>query len=242
MIMRADKGGATVVMNTSDYLDKAYALLNDTQTYLTLRSPPIATKMQQEFNRKIRKIANTLSDPLHKELVLSKISSRSPSVPYFYGVPKVHKPGYPLRPIIAACGSPQNTLAEWLAQVLSQFLGTFSSAHLQHSFQFIQRVKDSNWVDGRMASLDVTALFTNVPLDYVITKLQEEHDQGIIASLDVESLFTNVPVDETIEHILDRVYRSPFEMAREDTLSLPGSYKRDMSGFSWGTRVPGLQN
>ncbi|XP_064121748.1 uncharacterized protein LOC135226235 [Macrobrachium nipponense] len=178
MIMRADKGGATVVMNTRDYLEKAYALLNDTQTYLTLRSPPIATKMQQEFNRKLRKIANTLSDPLHKELVLSKISSRSPSVPYFYGVPKVHKPGCPLRPIIAACGSPQNTLAEWLAQVLSQFLGTFSSAHLQHSFQFIQRVKDSNWVDGRMASLDVTALFTNVPLDYVITKLQEEHDQG----------------------------------------------------------------
>ncbi|XP_066966311.1 uncharacterized protein [Macrobrachium rosenbergii] len=32
---------------------------------------------------------------------------------------------------------------------------------------------------------------------------------GCIASMDVESLFTNVPVDETIQMILDRVYRDP---------------------------------
>ena len=31
--------------------------------------------------------------------------------------------------------------------------------------------------------------------------------QGIIASLDMESLVTNIPVDETIEVILDWVYR-----------------------------------
>ncbi|XP_066946915.1 uncharacterized protein [Macrobrachium rosenbergii] len=32
---------------------------------------------------------------------------------------------------------------------------------------------------------------------------------GCIASMDVEFLFTNVPVDETIQMILDRVYRDP---------------------------------
>ncbi|XP_064111382.1 uncharacterized protein LOC135218865 [Macrobrachium nipponense] len=32
---------------------------------------------------------------------------------------------------------------------------------------------------------------------------------GCIASMDVESLFTNVPVDETIQMILDKVYRDP---------------------------------
>ena len=37
--------------------------------------------------------------------------------------------------------------------------------------------------------------------------LKETRKSGIIASIDVESLFTNVPVDETIDIILDRVYR-----------------------------------
>ncbi|XP_064088423.1 uncharacterized protein LOC135202898 [Macrobrachium nipponense] len=44
--------------------------------------------------------------------------------------------------------------------------------------------------------------------------LRDSPSTGIIASLDVEGLFTNVPVDETIEHILDRVYRC------EDTQAL----------------------
>ncbi|XP_066946048.1 uncharacterized protein [Macrobrachium rosenbergii] len=40
-----------------------------------------------------------------------------------------------------------------------------------------------------------------------LRKLQGSPSTGIIASLEVQSLFTNVPVDETIEHILNRVYR-----------------------------------
>ncbi|XP_076049399.1 uncharacterized protein LOC143030082 [Oratosquilla oratoria] len=38
--------------------------------------------------------------------------------------------------------------------------------------------------------------------------LHRKEPTGLIASLDAESLFTNVPVDETIDYILDEVYRS----------------------------------
>ena len=37
--------------------------------------------------------------------------------------------------------------------------------------------------------------------------IKDAPTNGIMASMDVESLFTNVPVDETIDLILDRVYR-----------------------------------
>ena len=40
-----------------------------------------------------------------------------------------------------------------------------------------------------------------------LDKLKDAPSGGIIASLDVESLFTNVPVEETIQMILDTVYR-----------------------------------
>ena len=123
---------------------------------------------------------------------MSKISSKLPSVPYFYCTPKIHKPGCPLRPIVATCGSPQNNLAIWLTEILSQYLGKFSNAHLQHSYQFIQRVKENGWVDGvTMVSLDVKALFTNVPLEYVLSKLQEEYDLGNISfPIPIEQFFS----------------------------------------------------
>ncbi|XP_064089219.1 uncharacterized protein LOC135203418 [Macrobrachium nipponense] len=42
-----------------------------------------------------------------------------------------------------------------------------------------------------------------------LEEIRDSPGTGIIASLDVESLFTNVPVDETIDIIMDRVYRDP---------------------------------
>ncbi|XP_064078444.1 uncharacterized protein LOC135195863 [Macrobrachium nipponense] len=40
-----------------------------------------------------------------------------------------------------------------------------------------------------------------------LEEIRDSPETGIIALLDVESLFTNVQVDETIDMVLDRVYR-----------------------------------
>ncbi|XP_064100705.1 uncharacterized protein LOC135211318 [Macrobrachium nipponense] len=45
-------------------------------------------------------------------------------------------------------------------------------------------------------------------LEEFLEAIKDAPGTGIIASLDVESLFTNVPVDETIDIILDCVYRN----------------------------------
>ncbi|XP_064116688.1 uncharacterized protein LOC135222531 [Macrobrachium nipponense] len=42
-----------------------------------------------------------------------------------------------------------------------------------------------------------------------LEEIRDPPGTGTIASLDVESLFTNVPVDETINIIMDRIYRDP---------------------------------
>ncbi|XP_064077597.1 mucin-2-like [Macrobrachium nipponense] len=42
-----------------------------------------------------------------------------------------------------------------------------------------------------------------------LEEIRDSPGTGTIASLDVESLFTNVPVDETINIIMDRIYRDP---------------------------------
>ena len=124
----------------------------------------------------MKKVAEGL-DSEHRKLVLSKVSGILPNMPYFYGVPKVHKPGCPLRPIVATCGSPSSSLAKWLADCLSPYLGLFSDAHLMHSIDFIEKLK-MNSLPGRMVSFDVNALFTNVPLDDVLAFLERKYNDG----------------------------------------------------------------
>ncbi|XP_068242406.1 uncharacterized protein [Palaemon carinicauda] len=170
--LKADKGDATVVMDTEDYISKVNSLLGDTNTYEIVSSPPTVTKLQQNFNRSLGKIAKSIPDPQQRATVLSKISSKNPSFPYFYGIPKVHKPGCPVRPIVATCNSPQDNLAEWLALILGGFIGKISDSHLIHSYDFIDRIGNNFDTDCRMVSLDVTALFTNVPLEYVLDNLR----------------------------------------------------------------------
>ena len=65
-----------------------------------------------------------------------------PTMAYFYGSPKIHKPNCPLRPIIATCGTPQSRLAKWLSECLTPYLGKFSNAHLLHSTHFIETLRE----------------------------------------------------------------------------------------------------
>ena len=186
--MKADKGGALVIMDIADYNIKAYRLLNDQNIYIKLLNVPSITSVQNKFNAQVRKIAHEIADVDQRSLVLGKVSDRMPSLPYFYGIPKAHKAGCPLRPIVATCGAPQSKLAEWLARQLSHYLGKFSSSHLLHSYDFVQRIRDLGVCSGRMMSLDVTALFTNVPLDFVLDKLKEKELEGLFSPV--------IPIDQ----------------------------------------------
>ena len=91
---------------------------------------PSIVHVQQKFNRELRKIANSSDNQEQKTIILDNLSNKIPNLPYFYGIPKIHKPGCPLRPIIATCNAPQTRLAEWLAGILSPLSGKFSNSPL----------------------------------------------------------------------------------------------------------------
>ncbi|XP_068222184.1 uncharacterized protein [Palaemon carinicauda] len=57
-ISKADKGGCVVIMNKTDYLIKAYRLLNDQNTYAKLTKTPSIKYIQSEFNRRIKSVVN----------------------------------------------------------------------------------------------------------------------------------------------------------------------------------------
>ena len=83
----------------------------------------------------------------------------------FYGLPKVHKPNTPLRPIVSCIGSITYTCSKFLADILSPLVGK-TQYHISNSQQFVELIKDQRVEeDEELRSYDVSALFTSVPVD-----------------------------------------------------------------------------
>ena len=78
--------------------------------------------------------------------------------PKFYGLPKIHKPDTPLRPIVSSCGSVTYGVAKELAKILKPLVGKFSH-HINNTQDFVEQVKHITLVPGEcLSSYDVSAL------------------------------------------------------------------------------------
>ena len=89
-------------------------------------------------------------------------------IPRLYGLPKVHKEGTPLRPILDMSNSPYHNLAKWPAHKLKPLKDKLSCYSVLDSFHFTDNVKNMNILKLQMFSLDVSSLFTSVPLHETI--------------------------------------------------------------------------
>ena len=85
--------------------------------------------------------------------------------PKLYGLPKIHKPDTPLRPIVSSCRSFTFGVAKELAKILKPLVGK-SPHHINSTQDFVEQVRHITLVPGEcLSSYDVSALFTSVPID-----------------------------------------------------------------------------
>lgn len=96
VILPADKGRATVIMDRSVYEEKVHSMLADRNTYkLLTRDPTPALELRMNSLLLTLRRQGLLSPQLYYHL-----HSSSGKIPLLYGLPKLHKLGVPLRPII----------------------------------------------------------------------------------------------------------------------------------------------
>ena len=88
--------------------------------------------------------------------------------PRLYDLPKLHKEGTPLRPILYMIKFPQHGLAKYLNGLLEPVLQGYLRYTVKDYFTFANEIKDINAKDTYMTFFDIKHLFTNVPLKEVI--------------------------------------------------------------------------
>ena len=138
MVIQADKGNCTVVLDKEEYIEKANEMLADTNTYRKLAKNP-TNRVRSE----LMKILNRLKSEqkiTQKDLEYLRPST-TPATPRFYCTPKIHKPGAPLRPIVDYCGSVTYTVARSLSDILNPLMGK-TPHHLENSSDLKKKIQE----------------------------------------------------------------------------------------------------
>ncbi|XP_075158123.1 uncharacterized protein LOC142231400 [Haematobia irritans] len=166
IITKSDKGNKTVVMYRDDYKNGMRELLDDKQTYKSCRTDPT-----QKLLRKNKKLIMEF----YKQSYISKyekfqLTSNSATAPRLYGLPKIHKPNMPLRPIASSFEVPCYNLSKYIGTILKNII--LEKYNIKNSLEL--KVKLDNIYldeDDILISLVVVSLFTNIPIHLAIKNI-----------------------------------------------------------------------
>ena len=171
-ILPADKGNAMVVLNTSDYKQKISSLLQD-PAYRKLTKDP-TDSVEWKTTPLLKK--SSLTEETHRQL--GPACSRPPRL---YRLPKIHKEGVPLRPIVSNIVAPPYQLSKHISGLLKQHTGK-TAHHVKNSFHFIRILESLTIKPGDlMVSFDMVSLFIKVPVEEPLTLLSQHFSDDILA-------------------------------------------------------------
>jgi hypothetical protein len=208
----------TVVLNDSTYKQKIFSLL-ESGVYEPLKKDS-TSQIERNIRRLLSKHKSILSTDLKR-----KLTPYHSKPLHLYGLPKIHKPDIPLRPIVSSNGSPCYALAGFLHKILAPLVSNTDS-FVKNSEHFIQLLKDINLRNGDiLVSFDVVSLFTNVPVEEVLRVIKNKlcmdstvSDRSPLQVDDVMELL-EVCMKTTYFQFEDKFYQQNDGMAMGSSLS-----------------------
>lgn len=201
VIAPADKGGKTVIMTRKVYNDKVKEHLDANlanHTYFhwkdattekcrqILEPKCIRMKINPFFRLDYEKGFKNCCYPLKSEpYIIAKI----------YCLIKVHKEGFPSRPIISSPDSWAKDLSLWILRKLELIAVLFDEFNVHNSEDFVHLLNGStlNGNNQRLSNWDYESMFTNIPFPFA--------KRIIIENYSIVERETTVPVDLFIEAV-----------------------------------------
>ena len=159
IILPADKGRSTVILNKQDYINKCQDHLNNGPYTKIKKDPTESVKKEARQKLSLLKDAGKIDQQLY-----FKLKSTDSQAPRFYGPPKIHKPAVPIRPIVSYTNSPLYQLSRYIADILRPYT-KLNQQHCKNSNDFSQFIRQQTIdPDEIMVSFDVESLYTNIPI------------------------------------------------------------------------------
>ena len=156
-------------MDKEDNIKKADDLLNQ-PTYKLIPAYP-TTRWKTKL---INLIKNIKAEGGIYVKAYKRIYPTGAGSPKFYGLPKIQKPGTPLRPILSSRGIVTYDTAKELARILKPLVG-MSPHHVLNTRDLVQHLKGIRLHhDECIISYDVKALFTSVPIQPTINIIRDK--------------------------------------------------------------------
>ncbi|UYV71740.1 hypothetical protein LAZ67_9000201 [Cordylochernes scorpioides] len=170
VVTRSDKGSQVVILKMEAYKSKMQDILGDLDTFEGT-SPAQVSNIQKAYKSSLSRLKRTNQITSAQ---FQNYTSKPSNTPYIYGLPKVHKPDIPLRPIVAYHLSPAAHLARYLSDVLKPLIKTYNSHSIQDSSDFIHKLKEiDNSENYSICTYDVKSLFLCLPHDLIIKELRK---------------------------------------------------------------------
>ena len=147
-------------MDTVEYSNKLADLIGN-GGYFKVNKDPIERKLSQILVKNKDLIPQTKQRQRMQHY--SKISR-------IYGLPKIHKDGIPLRPIVSTRGLACDPLSRFLVEIICPLTGK-SSSYIKNLAHFVERISDAPIHSNQMMCSDVVSLSTDDTLAVVRDKL-----------------------------------------------------------------------
>ena len=161
LFCKPDKGNGVVILDKSEYINKIQTILDDKKKFRPLNKDP-TDERETDLQDYLKLL---LTHGVFSEEVYNKLGPVGSNPSRIYGLPKIHKPDIPLRPIISAIGSYTHSLAKFLSEILKPYAQ--NEYTIKDSFSFVNELLSVSSIPF-MCSLDVVSLFTNIPVDETI--------------------------------------------------------------------------
>ena len=138
-ICKFDKGNGVAILDTNDYNAKLDAIIGDKSKFkevLCNSNKHLLIAKEDSIAHYVRKY---LKKHYNSRMIANLIPSGS-SPGKLYGTVKVHKPNFPLRPVVSMVNTPEYALAKFLANMIQPYLP--QTRKLQSTDHFIKELKE----------------------------------------------------------------------------------------------------
>ncbi|KAK4887009.1 hypothetical protein RN001_003280 [Aquatica leii] len=221
VVTKADKGNCVVVLNKVDYVDKVLDFLSNDDFNLLSKDPN--PSFLSIFKSSLKKYSITLSSLGKPNKFYFQIMN--PSTPLLYGLPKLHKPGIPIRPVVSFPNSPVSKLAPWLNSIIRTHTNFNNKYAITNSCDLVQKIINIPFPSSSiLVSFDVVNLFPSIPPDECTNLIR-----NLLFSNN--SLYTYQILD--LCSLLDLVFKQNY-------FKFDNNYYSQVSGLAMGSNISPL--